>query len=93
VFSDSVRLDFSSARVRLAERLAETPPGRIQLLAGPRQVGKTTLLLEIAQREGDAAIYTAADSPESSVPGFWERLWSDAENRASQQKRVVLLLD
>lgn len=90
---DSARLDFSGARLRLRERLAEPPPSRIQLLAGPRQVGKTTLLLEIAEREGDAAIYAAADSPEASLPGFWQRLWSEAEHRASHKQRVVLLLD
>jgi predicted AAA+ superfamily ATPase len=50
------RLDFSAARELLAGRLAEPAPGRIQLLAGPRQVGKTTLLLEIASRHGSAAI-------------------------------------
>jgi predicted AAA+ superfamily ATPase len=32
-------------RQALVERLEETAPGRIQLLTGPRQVGKTTLLL------------------------------------------------
>jgi predicted AAA+ superfamily ATPase len=29
---------------------AEPAPGRIQLLADPRQVGKTSLLLELAER-------------------------------------------
>jgi len=37
----------------LLERLGEAAPGRIQLLTGPRQVGKTTLLLDIAAKFGD----------------------------------------
>jgi uncharacterized protein len=86
-------LDFASARDVLQRRLAEPAPARIQLLAGPRQVGKTTLLLQILEREGDAAIYAAADSPETSVPGFWERLWSEAERRAGLRSRAVVLLD
>ncbi len=86
-------LDFASASDVLRRRLAEPAPARIQLLAGPRQVGKTTLLLQIVEREGDAAIYVAADSPEASVPGFWERLWSEAERRATFRKRAVILLD
>ena len=68
------RLGFHEARDVLARRLAEPAPGRIQLLAGPRQVGKTTLLLDLAERHGKAAIYAAVDGPEAVVPGFWERL-------------------
>jgi hypothetical protein len=75
------------------DRLQEPAPGRIQLLAGPRQVGKTTLLLEIASAEGERAIYAAADSPEAGLPGFWERIWSEAERVAASHGRAVVLLD
>jgi len=60
-------------------------------LAGPRQVGKTTLLLELAERF--AAIYAAADGPEAALPGFWEGLWARAEKLAERQHRAVVLLD
>jgi len=66
-------LSFREGRDALARRLTEPAPGRIQLLAGPRQVGKTTLLLEIAERHGNAAIYAADDGPEAAVPGFSSR--------------------
>jgi len=85
------RLSFRECRDLLAERLAEPAPARIQLLSGPRQVGKTTLLLELADRIGRSAIYAAADGPEASLPGFWERLWSRAEETASGGRAVVLL--
>jgi hypothetical protein len=39
---------YCSVRGLLLGRLGERAPGKIQLLAGPRQVGKTTLLHEIA---------------------------------------------
>jgi hypothetical protein len=84
--------DFNQCRERLLERLREPAPGRIQLLTGPRQVGKTTLLLEIAGQFGDAAIYAAGDEPDAALPGFWERRWADAEARA-QRGTAVLLLD
>jgi uncharacterized protein len=84
--------DFNHCRELLLGRLREPAPGRIQLLTGPRQVGKTTLLLEIAGQFGDAAIYAAGDEPDSALPGFWERLWADAEARA-QRGTAVLLLD
>ncbi len=91
--SEDYRLSFHGARDALARRLAEPAPGRIQLLAGPRQVGKTTLLLELAERHGKVAIYAAADGPEAALPGFWERLWSRAEGTASTEGRALVLLD
>jgi len=85
------RLSYRECRDVLVQRLAEAAPGRIQLLSGPRQVGKTTLLLELAERLGPVAIYAACDSPEATLPGFWERLWSRAESVAATGRAVVLL--
>lgn len=87
------RLSYGDCRDQLAHRVAEAAPGRIQLLTGPRQVGKTTLLLELGERLGKAAIYAAADGPEAALPGFWERVWARAENVAAQEGRAVVLLD
>jgi uncharacterized protein len=84
--------DYAVCRGQLLERLKEPAPGRIQLLTGPRQVGKTTLLLEIAAQFGDAAVYAAGDEPDAALPGFWERRWAEAEARA-QRGTAVLLLD
>ena len=38
------RLDYAGCKAHLTRRLAEPAPGRVQVLTGPRQVGKTTLL-------------------------------------------------
>jgi predicted AAA+ superfamily ATPase len=86
-------LSFGGCREQLAARLAEPAPGRIQLLCGPRQVGKTTLLLEMAARDPSATIYAAADGPEAAVPGFWERLWVRAEETSRRAGHAVVLLD
>jgi hypothetical protein len=74
--------DYVPCRNLLLKRLREPAPGRIQLLTGPRQVGKTTLLLEIAAQFGDAAVYAAGDEPDAALPGFWERRRAEAEARA-----------
>lgn len=60
--------DYAVCRDRLLERLKEPAPGRIQLLTGPRQVGKTTLLFEIAAQFGDAAVYAAGTRPMRRFP-------------------------
>jgi hypothetical protein len=80
------RGSYYAVRDLLRARLEERPPGRIQLLAGPRQVGKTTLLLELAEGFGERAIYAAADAPEASIPGFWERLWTRVESVATKHR-------
>jgi predicted AAA+ superfamily ATPase len=91
--TERFRLSYGECRDVLDERLAEPAPGRIQLLAGPRQVGKTTLLLELAEKAGKQSIYAAADAPEAALPGFWERLLARAEDTAGTQGRAVVLLD
>lgn len=82
---------FVHCRRELRKRLKEPAPGRIQLLTGPRQVGKTTLLLELAAEFGDRAVYAAGDEPDAALPGFWERCWSSAEARAEKGAAVLLL--
>ena len=81
----------ATCRSILLSRLKEPAPGRIQLLTGPRQVGKTTLLLDIAAQIGTSAIYVAGDDPDAALPGFWERHWVEAEARAKQGMAVLLL--
>ena len=83
--------DYTVCRKVLLERVREPAPSRIQLLTGPRQVGKTTLLLEIAAQFGDAAVYAAGDEPDAALPGFWERRWADAEERAHRGAAILLL--
>lgn len=90
---DAFRLDQAACRALLSRRLAEPAPGRIQLLAGPRQVGKTTLLLELAAALGPRATYAAADAPEAALPGFWERTLARAEEAAASGPGAVLFLD
>jgi hypothetical protein len=82
---------YAHCRQELAERLGETAPGRIQILTGPRQVGKTTLLLDLAEQFGDQAVYAAGDDPNAALPGFWERCWVEAEARAKVGTALLLL--
>ncbi|MGH2771914.1 MAG: ATP-binding protein [Actinomycetota bacterium] len=90
----SFRLTYPEALRALSDRLTEPAPGRIQLVSGPRQVGKTTLLLELQKRfKGPAAAYFALDGPDAGIPGFWERIWANALSVAESTGRAVVLLD
>src|SRR4030042_4658830 len=82
---------FSRVEPLLTERLREPPPTHIQLLVGPRQVGKTTLMLKIARREGDRAVYASADSPEAALPSWRDLIWQRAVERAGNGGAILLL--
>ncbi|NCA17320.1 MAG: hypothetical protein EBS90_09805 [Betaproteobacteria bacterium] len=75
----------------LLARLEERAPAKIQLLAGPRQVGKTTLLGEIAVRWEGRAIYASADAPEAELPGWADGIWRRAVEKSSIGPAVLLL--
>lgn len=92
MFDSEFTLDYDGCRRLLLERTDEPAPGRIQLLTGPRQVGKTTLFLDLANYLGERALYVAGDEPQAGLPGFWERTWAEVEQRA-QGRPVVLLFD
>jgi len=83
---------YQSVLRTLRRRLDEAAPTRLQLLVGPRQVGKTTLLLELAADAAREAVYVNADTPEAALPGWADGVWRDAEERA-RRKPGVLLID
>lgn len=90
---DSYHLEYTECKKLLLERFQEIAPGRIQLLTGPRQVGKTTLLLELEKELGKIVLYSAGDAPGSQLPGAWERLWIQSETIAKKQGKAIVLLD
>ncbi len=90
---DVFRVDYAQCRELLSRRLAEPAPGRIQLITGPRQVGKTTLLLEMLRDFADCAHYAAVDSPEAALSGYWDRLWSRGAEIAQRSGSAILLID
>ena len=87
----NISTGYHATKTSLEKRLDEPAPGRVQILTGPRQVGKTSILLDISRRCNDSAIYLAADAPEAALPGWWEIQWRRAVERARIGKSVLLL--
>jgi predicted AAA+ superfamily ATPase len=75
----------------LQQRVMETPPSRIQFLVGPRQVGKTTLLLALEERLAGRSLYASADAPEAALASWGERIWIRAAELAARGPAVLLL--
>ncbi len=86
-----VEAGFFATRDTLRRRLEEPAPARIQMLTGPRQVGKTTLLLEIAKEYGARAIYLPGDAPDAALPRWWSTQWHRALHMARAGKCVLLV--
>ncbi len=84
---------YHEIRDELLKRLLEAAPGRVQILSGPRQVGKTTLLLEMAKEFGERATYVSADSTEAQMSGWWEQVVRTAGEQAHKAGGGLLLVD
>ncbi len=79
---------------KLVERTIE-PRRFIQVVAGPRQVGKTTLVHQVMQDCGLNAIYKSADAASSFGDQWIRQQWEQARLRWHQSNRepVLLILD
>ncbi len=78
----------------LAHRLEE-PRRFVWVVAGPRQVGKTTLVLQVTEASGLATRYASADEPSLRGSAWLEQQWDAArlEAKAAGRRGAVLVLD
>lgn len=75
----------------LASRLAE-PRRFIQVLAGPRQVGKTTLVRQVVDTAELPFVFASADEPTLRGPGWVAQQW-DAARLSMGPRGGILVLD
>jgi predicted AAA+ superfamily ATPase len=78
----------------LRRRLGE-PRRVIQVVAGPRQVGKTTLVTHVADTVGLPHVFASADEPTLRGPEWMETQWEAARLRLrdSDAQGALLVLD
>lgn len=69
------------------------PRRHIQLLAGPRQVGKTTLVQQVMKALDMPAHYASADGPAPPGPAWVEQHWEIARSARTGRRKVLLVLD
>ena len=79
----------------LASRLENEPRRFVQVLFGPRQSGKTTLVTQFTQQTHQLTHYAAADAVSISGQTWISQQWSIARLKLKQStgKVVVLILD
>jgi predicted AAA+ superfamily ATPase len=77
----------------LTRRLAE-PHRFIQVITGPRQVGKTTLVQQVIERSGWPARFASADEPALRGSDWIEQQWEAARRMPKVRRQgPVLVLD
>lgn len=80
---------------RLFHRIRE-PRRFIQVLSGPRQTGKTTLIGQVLPELPFPSRYTSADSQEARSSAWLEQQWNAAreeERKYQQNDGFVLVID
>ena len=76
----------------LAERLAE-PRRFLQVVAGPRQVGKSTIVQQVTSELGVPVRYVSADEPTLRSSDWISQQWEAARLEAAGDAGAVLVLD
>ncbi len=75
----------------LVRRLAE-PRRFIQVVAGARQVGKTTLVQQVVEAAGLPVVFASADEPTLRGPGWIAQQWEEAR-LATGRRGGILVID
>ena len=80
--------------IELEKRLLEKK-NLIQVITGPRQVGKTTLALQLIEKTKFGHSYVSADAVPSSSSGWIEQQWEAAriKSKSSNIKPFMLIID
>jgi hypothetical protein len=76
---------------QLLNRLTE-PRRFIQVLAGPRHVGKTTLARQVMAQLTIPSHYASADAPSPQGPVWLEQQWEAARLQAREDPDGALLM-
>jgi len=69
------------------------PRRHIQLLAGPRQVGKTTLVQQVMEALDMPSHYASADGPVPPGAAWVEQHWQIARSKRTGRRKGLLVLD
>ena len=67
------------------------PQRLLQVVVGPRQVGKTTAARAVARRWKGPVFYAAADLPLPPGPEWIESHWRQARRKASEEETLLIL--
>lgn len=74
-------------------RMLQGTPNLLQVVVGPRQVGKTTLALQIRERWKGPTHYETADRPDTPSAAWIDEQWRCIRAREKKRRESLLILD
>jgi predicted AAA+ superfamily ATPase len=83
---------FERSQLQIIIKRIEEPRRFIQVLMGPRQVGKTTLINQLLDRCSIPAHFASADAISASNTAWLEQQWETARLKMDQEKAQEFLL-
>jgi uncharacterized protein len=88
-------MDYIRPQAAILSRRLTEPRRFLQVVAGPRQVGKTTLVGQVTEASGLPTRYASADAPTLRETSWVEQQWEAArlETRDAGERGAVLVLD
>ncbi len=79
--------------MKLLKKRLEESRQHIQIILGPRQVGKSTAIREVLKKQSCPHVYALADLPSPPGTEWITRHWHEARDKALNNKKVILVLD
>ena len=79
--------------IKILEKRLEEERRHIQIILGPRQVGKSTAIREVLKKQSCSTVYALADLPNPPGTEWITRHWAQARDKALSDKKVILVLD
>lgn len=86
---------FERAELQLIKKRVNEPRRFIQVISGPRQVGKTTLVSQLAGQLSFPVLYEAADAVPAGNSAWIDQVWDTVRLRLKAEKagQYLLILD
>ncbi len=82
---------FIRENYKMLIRRFESPRKFIQVIAGPRQVGKTTLVLQCLDELGEISHYASADAAKETDSAWVDQQWEAARVKCGRKKGILVL--
>jgi predicted AAA+ superfamily ATPase len=83
---------FERSELQLIEKRINEPRRFIQVISGPRQVGKTTLITQLSDRLSFPSVYEAADAVPAGNSIWIDQVWETVRLRMKANKAAEYLL-
>ena len=83
---------FERSELKVLKKRLDEPRKFIQVISGPRQVGKTTLVTQLYEQISFAGLYESADAVPAGNNLWLDQIWDNARIRMKSQKSEQFLL-